>query len=234
MERLRNTRATRWRHSSKIFSAVDELLTSNEFDLAGLRTILQPLEKSTDELAKAKEALHAHITDDEVLADMELVLQYENRTAGSVGLLKHHIQELAVGISGPARYNGELPTDSSLPRLAAPSDILGGTGARLPKLDLVRFDGSPTIWLPFWDLFRHSVHENSRLNNVDRFHYLRSLLDCPAAKAIVGILTTDNSYEDVISILKKWFGDVCMIEQRHLENLRTLRPVSTSVNPIVP
>ncbi|KAH8027812.1 hypothetical protein HPB51_010458 [Rhipicephalus microplus] len=120
------------------------------------------------------------MADDEVLVDMDLVLEYEDRTAGSVGFIKHHIQELAVRTSGPVRYNGELPIDSSLPRQAAPSNISGGTGARLPKL--MRFDGSPEKSLPFWDLFRHIVHENSRLKNVDRFHYLRSLLHGPVAK----------------------------------------------------
>ncbi|KAH8039678.1 hypothetical protein HPB51_008271 [Rhipicephalus microplus] len=68
---------------------------------------LQRLEKSPDELAKANEALHGHMTNDEVLADMDLVLEYEDRTAGSVGLLKHHIQKLAVRTSGPARFNEE-------------------------------------------------------------------------------------------------------------------------------
>ncbi|KAH8023154.1 hypothetical protein HPB51_011268 [Rhipicephalus microplus] len=145
MERLRNTRAARRRHSTEIINAVDELLASNEFDLAALRSILQRLEKSTDELAKANEALHAHMTDDEVLADMDSVLDYEDRTAEGVGILKHHIHELAARISGPARYNGQLPTESSLPRQAAPSDISGGTGARLPKLDLMRFDGPPEM-----------------------------------------------------------------------------------------
>ncbi|KAH8042050.1 hypothetical protein HPB51_020163 [Rhipicephalus microplus] len=134
MERLRNTRAARWRHSSKIISAVDELLSSNEFDLAGLRSILQRLEKSTDELAKANEALHAHITDDEVLADMDSVLEYENRTAGSVGLLKHHIQELAVGISGPARSKAKnaalsLSGVSAQRARMADDDAAASTGA---------------------------------------------------------------------------------------------------------
>ncbi|KAH7975284.1 hypothetical protein HPB51_027068 [Rhipicephalus microplus] len=51
----------------------------------------QRLEKSTDELAKDNEALHAHMTDDEVLADMGSMLEYEDRTTESVGLLQHHI-----------------------------------------------------------------------------------------------------------------------------------------------
>ncbi|KAH7961245.1 hypothetical protein HPB52_006088 [Rhipicephalus sanguineus] len=87
MERLRSTRAARRRHSTKIINEVCDLLASNDFDLAGLRSILQRLEKSTDELVKANEALHAEMTDDKMLADFDSVLEYEDRAAGSVGLL---------------------------------------------------------------------------------------------------------------------------------------------------
>ncbi|KAL1481487.1 hypothetical protein MTO96_034444 [Rhipicephalus appendiculatus] len=64
------------------------------------------LEKSADELAKTNEALHAEMTDDEVLADMDSVLEYEDRAAGSVGILRQHIEELAVRTTGPSRSNG--------------------------------------------------------------------------------------------------------------------------------
>ncbi|KAL1485953.1 hypothetical protein MTO96_031624 [Rhipicephalus appendiculatus] len=67
--------------------------------------ILQRPEKSADELVKANEALHEEITDDEVLADMDSVLEYEDRAAGSVDLLRHHIEELAARTSRPSRSN---------------------------------------------------------------------------------------------------------------------------------
>ncbi|KAL1444417.1 hypothetical protein MTO96_029880 [Rhipicephalus appendiculatus] len=105
MERLRNTRAARRRHSTKIINEVDDLLASNEFDVAGLRSILQRLEKSADELTKVNEALHAEMTDGELLADMDFVLEYEDRAAGSVGLLLHRIEELPVQTSRPSRSN---------------------------------------------------------------------------------------------------------------------------------
>ncbi|KAH7975549.1 hypothetical protein HPB52_003101 [Rhipicephalus sanguineus] len=104
MERLPNTQAARRRQSAKI-NEVDDLLASNEFDLARLRSILQRLEKSTDELVKANEALHAEMTDDEVLADFDSVLEHEDRAAGCVGLLRHHIQELTLRSSVLSRPN---------------------------------------------------------------------------------------------------------------------------------
>ncbi|KAH8033698.1 hypothetical protein HPB51_015478 [Rhipicephalus microplus] len=93
----------------------------------------------------------------------------------------------------------------------------------------MRFHGYLTKRLQFYDLFRNSIHKNPGPNNVDPLHYLRSFIDCLTTNAIVGILTTDI-YEDAVSILKKWFGDVRVIERKHLEKLCTVRPVTTSAS----
>lgn len=92
-ERPQSFRAARQQHSTRIIQEAHNLLTSAEFDLAGLRIILQRLEKSIDELTKANEALHAQITDDEMVADNDSVLEYEDWATGCVGVLWHHIHQ---------------------------------------------------------------------------------------------------------------------------------------------
>lgn len=69
-----------------------------------------------------------------------------------------------------------------------------------------------------------------RLSNTDRFHYLVSLLDGAAAEAVAGIQITESSYSDALDVLKNRFGNVKLIEQKYLENLRMLRPVDSPSN----
>ena len=57
----------------------------------------------------------------------------------------------------------------------------------LPKLTLLRFKGELTAWTTFWDLFKSSVHENNGVPKIDKFSYLKSLLEGPAARAIQGL-----------------------------------------------
>ena len=55
---------------------------------------------------------------------------------------------------------------------------------RLPKLSLPKFRGDVTNWSAFWDSYRSAVHENTSIAVMDKFNYLNSLLEGPAARAI--------------------------------------------------
>ncbi|KAH7965340.1 hypothetical protein HPB49_006162 [Dermacentor silvarum] len=88
MERLKKMRAGRRAQQTRLVKEISDLIETNEFHLATLRTINQRLEKSTNEL-------HAEMSDDEVAADYDSVLEYEDQAAGALGLLRHHILELS-------------------------------------------------------------------------------------------------------------------------------------------
>ncbi|KAH7965983.1 hypothetical protein HPB49_012375 [Dermacentor silvarum] len=95
MERLKKMRAARRAQQTRLVKEISDLIETNEFNLSTLRTILQRLEKSTNELAKINGELHAEMSDDEVAADYDSVLEYEDQAAGALGLLRHHILELS-------------------------------------------------------------------------------------------------------------------------------------------
>ncbi len=49
-----------------------------------------------------------------------------------------------------------------------------------------RFSGNVTKWPEFWDLYESAVHNSPDLSDVDKFNYLRSLLERTAYEAIAG------------------------------------------------
>ncbi len=57
---------------------------------------------------------------------------------------------------------------------------------RLPKLALHSFSGDVTQWLTFWDSFRSAIHDNDQLVAIDKFNYLKSLLEGTALEAVSG------------------------------------------------
>ena len=78
--------------------------------------------------------------------------------------------------------------------------------ARLPKLDLKKFSGKPYDWQEFWDAFRSSIDENEQLAEVDKFSYLKSLLEEPAKKVVSGFALTGANYRQAIDLLQQRFA----------------------------
>ena len=65
--------------------------------------------------------------------------------------------------------------------------------ASLPKLSLKRFHSEAILFSPFWDSFVSAVDENQTLFDVERFNYLKRLVEGTAVAAIRGLpLTADN------------------------------------------
>ena len=65
--------------------------------------------------------------------------------------------------------------------------------AKLPKLQMKRFNGRLTEWQAFIDCFVSAIHSNPKLGDIDKMSYLRSLVEGPATSAIKGLsLTSEN------------------------------------------
>ena len=103
-----------------------------------------------------------------------------------------------------------------------------GPGVRLPKLSIKPFYGDITQWTTFWDSFKSSIHENPTLSDIDKFSYLRSLLERSARESIAGLTLTAPNYKEAVSILEKRFGNTQQIISRHMDLLLNLEPVSAA------
>ena len=101
---------------------------------------------------------------------------------------------------------------------------------KLPKLEIHPFDGNVTKWITFWDSFESAVDSNTRLSDIDKFNYLRSLLEKSAADAIAGLTLTAANYKEAVAILKKRFGNEQRIIDKHLETLMHLDAVTSQSN----
>ncbi len=90
---------------------------------------------------------------------------------------------------------------------------------RLPKLTLPRFKGDITQWNTFWDSFNSAIHSNTEISDVDKFSYLKSLLDGPASRAIQGLNLTNDNYTSAVELLKERFGKPQQIISAHMDEL---------------
>lgn len=99
--------------------------------------------------------------------------------------------------------------------------------AKLPKLVLPKFRGEVTTWMGFWYSYKFAVHDNVNLSKIDKFNYLRSLLEGAASQAIQGLALSGDNYDSAVEILEQRFGKTQQIISAHMEEILKLQPCLT-------
>ena len=101
----------------------------------------------------------------------------------------------------------------------------GKVRAKLPKLEVKRFKGNVCKWEEIWDSFESSVHLNDCLSDVDKFNYLRGLLEEPAKSCIAGFSLTAVNYKSAVDILKERYGKKSPVQRVHMQQLMKIERV---------
>ncbi|GFY46945.1 DUF1758 domain-containing protein [Trichonephila inaurata madagascariensis] len=124
------------------------------------------------------------------------------------------------------------PQSRTLPLNSTVSSVLTNEPC-LPKLTLESFSGKDISSFPsFWARFKSAVHENSSLNDMGKFSYLKSVVTSDAELAIRGLTLTPENYAKVIKILEDRFGRKEPIVEFHMNRLLNLTPVRKSFDVI--
>ena len=110
----------------------------------------------------------------------------------------------------------------------ATSAIHHGAKTKLPKLIIRKFNGEPSNWSEFWDIHESSVHKNPTLTDLDRFNYLKTLVEGPAYSTIYGLTLTSENYGAAIEMLKERFGQNQLIISSHIDKQWKIQPVTVS------
>ena len=103
--------------------------------------------------------------------------------------------------------------------------------AKLPQLELPKFNGDHIQWQSFWDKFAAVVH-NSDLPPVSKFTYLQSLLKGDALSAISGLSLTEGNYKIAIDILTQRFGRKERIVFGHVQHLLNIPAPGKSISDL--
>ena len=145
---------------------------------------------------------------------------------------KEEIYTVMVRIDGRARAVSRGATTPS-PTPPSGGGALGASRdakVKLPKLTIQPFKGDLTTWTTFWDSYKSAIHDNASLSDIDKFNYLRSLLQGSALDAISGLTLTAANYKEAISVLEGHFRNKQQIVAKHMDILLNVDPVTSSYN----
>lgn len=107
---------------------------------------------------------------------------------------------------------------------SAHSDI--SRAIKLPQINLPKFSGNQADWMEFYETFHSLIHQDTNLNSVQKFHYLRAALSDEAADVIHSIKLTEANYDVAIGLLKEQYEDKKIIVQDIMKSIINIPQMS--------
>ena len=101
---------------------------------------------------------------------------------------------------------------------------------KLPKLEIKKFSGNPSQWRSFWDSFQAAVGKHPHIEDVQKFNFLKGLVEGRAAAAISGLGLSSGNYNQAVSILSDRFGSKQVVITHHMDTLLQIQPVQAGTD----
>ncbi|XP_053691724.1 uncharacterized protein LOC128740217 [Sabethes cyaneus] len=90
---------------------------------------------------------------------------------------------------------------------------------RFPELNLPRFSGKLTDWCVFRDAFQSAIGNRDEISNIDKFQYLKGLVQGDAARIIASITISEDGYHDAWRALKLRYENKRQLIRCHIKAL---------------
>lgn len=95
--------------------------------------------------------------------------------------------------------------------------------ARLPRIDIPKFNGTPSDWLSFKDLFTFLVSANPTLSSVEKLQYLKTSLTGSAAHLLKNVTFTADNFQKAWEALISFYENKRLLVNAALQSLLSLK-----------
>ncbi|XP_071056161.1 uncharacterized protein [Onthophagus taurus] len=206
MEQLVKKRAVIKSQVTRFGSFVDEVQLGNK-NIAELKTRLKRLEKLWDEFDNIQTEIEENEKGDEQSQSTERET-FENKYFEVISRAEE-ITELNKSVNKTTIV-----------------DTYSQFSANLPSLNLPQFKGSYEEWLRFFELYKSLVHDNARLNKIQKFYYLQSCLKDDALRIINSLEISEANYDVAIELLRERYENKKVLIRNHVKNIFELQPLT--------
>ena len=167
-------------------------------------TLLEPLDKDIVQFMEDNDEVDEAAMGDEI----EKCFKLRSEMKAAIDMIDELLPQTVTAVTSEAgdldsivEEDEEVQSSASGPTYSQ-SPIQGhSVRAKLPKLEVKKFNGKIEEWQEFWDGFESAIHQNPE-NPINR----------TSKSAIAGFsLTTANKYESAVQLLKKRYGKVVKI-----------------------
>lgn len=101
---------------------------------------------------------------------------------------------------------------------------------KLPDLMIEIFEGAPEKWRAFIESYNNHIHNNTKLNDMTKFQYLRNLTKGEGARPIQSIEFIADNYEEARRLLIDRFDKPNQIAEHHIRGLFSLKRIEKATS----
>ena len=197
---------------------VEEELTIAQVDRLNLRSLLLPEKQKT--LGK----IDQEVLESCELTEIEREIQESKNIISKMLETKQQIEEVQKEVQvetdvNRTSYASETRSDRSSVTQRRMFVTPQQVKPKLPKLELPEFRGDITTFSTFIDSFESAIDKNPELSVIDKFNYLFSLVEGPAARGIQGLTLSEANYKAAKEILKQRCGRPRQVIAAHMDEL---------------
>lgn len=98
--------------------------------------------------------------------------------------------------------------------------------ARLPRIDIPKFNGSPSEWLSFKDLFSSLITSNPTLSAVEKLQYLKTSLVGSASHLLKNTSLTSDNFQKAWDSLISFYENKRLLVNPALHSLLSLKQMT--------
>lgn len=168
---------------------VQELRIENGEDLADIRTWSENLEAQIDKIESSLKQVKC------VAVDIRSAEEEKCKEEKRKRIMDEEIELEKVKFQARAKLEKSVKTSLE------DSENSNSVGAKLPKLEISKFQGTFLDWTRFWNQFETEI-DKAKLTQVAKFSYLKELLVPSVCASVDGLPFTTEGYERAKHILK--------------------------------
>ena len=114
------------------------------------------------------------------------------------------------------KFQARAKLEKSVKMSFEDSENSSNIGAKLPKLEISKFQGTFLDWTRFWNQFEIEI-DKAKLTQVAKFSYLKELLVPNVRASVDGLPFTTEGYEWAKHILKTKYGKSSEVANEHMQ-----------------
>ena len=130
----------------------------------------------------------------------------------------------------PSTTNPTISNASDLESVSSNPQNNNHIDAKLPRIEIPKFNSKQVEWQSFWDQFSAAVDGKANIPDVVKFSYLKSVLSKDAQESIRGWLITNENYSIALKILQELYANEQVLISSYMERFVKLQPITSMKN----